>query len=222
MEPTADAVLADALAAGSARIGQILIERAAGGGWTLRHRADAGLEDMRAYASPVAARVLALVDDKGEYRPLKTAPNLRRGWRLDLPDLPAVRRALECFYPAQLALEAARCADRLAPTSLRETFGRQTGMYRITGKITTEQAETLVGEACRSDGGCLRTILWTIEPAGRPPRSLPAVKFDAAHDQTGAGEPVLPLLCTEPCAIVVAAARDVVKGAAPKDPSAKG
>ncbi len=211
MEPTADAVLAGALAEGSARIGQILVERATGGGWSLRHRADAGRAGLRAHTSAIDARGLALTDDAGEYRPLKTAPNLRRGWRLDLASLPAVRRALECFYPAHLALEAARRGDRLQSTSLRETFGRQTGMYRVTGKITTEQAEALVARTCRSDGGCLRTILWTIEPAGLPPSTLPAVKFDPAHDQTGADEPVLPLLCTEPCALVVAGAREVVK-----------
>lgn len=219
MAMTADAVLAGALAGGSARIGQILVERAADGGWSLRHRADAGRANLRALTSSTDARGLALTDDAGEYRPLKTAPNLRRGWRLDLPDLPAVRRALESFYPAHLALEAARRARRLRPMSLRETFGRQSGMYRITGKITTEQAEALVAKTCRSDGGCLRAILWTVEPDGSPPRTLPAQKFDAAHDQAGAGEPVLPLLCTEPCALVVAAARDVVKKAlAPQNP----
>jgi hypothetical protein len=40
---------------------------------------------------------------------------------------------------------------------------------------------------------------------------LPSEKFDPAFDQTGAGRPVIPLLCQEACNLLVAEARRVVQ-----------
>jgi sirohydrochlorin cobaltochelatase len=217
-----ETALAGWLAEGRARMGQVLIIAAAprpdGGaaqGYSLCHQEDAGRTDLRAHDSPEAAIDIARDDEADAYRPLKTAPNLRRGWRLDVPDLKALRLALEGFYPGRLGAFLLWRADRLAPTPLRETLGRQTGMYRVTAKITDAQAEALMGRFCRSDGGCLRTILWRLQtPADPPPVTLPPEKFDPAHDQTGgqgAGG-FIPLLCQEACNLLVAEARVVVKG----------
>ncbi len=178
----------------------------------MRHRDDAARLDLEAHTAPEDARLLATYDDGGGYRPLKTAPNLRRGWRLELPDVAAVQLALDFFYPAQLGLWLARREGRLRATSLRETVGRQTGMYRITGTITAAQADGLVSAGCRSEGGCLRAILWPIEPDGARASGLPAEKFDPAYDQTGGGQAVIPLLCAELCNLQVAAARELIKG----------
>ena len=108
---------------------------------------------------------------------------------------------------------------RLAVTPLRDTLARQTGMYRVTGKISDEQADALVGRFCRSDGGCLRTILWKRDAAGTAASTrLPPEKFDPAHDQSGGpalvGAGFVPLLCQEACNLLVAEARAVVKGQA--------
>ena len=51
------------------------------------------------YHSPNDAVELAKFSDDGKYRPLKTAPNLRHGWRLELADLAALQQALDFFYP---------------------------------------------------------------------------------------------------------------------------
>ncbi len=199
-------------------IGQILTWGGADGGHELRHRDDAGhpADGLEAHADPEDAAALALYDDAGAYRPLKTAPNLRHGWRLLVPDEESLRLALELFYPARFGAWRAYLAGRLAVTPLRETLGRQTGMYRVTGKITDEQADALVGRFCRSDGGCLRTILWRRDAAGAAPSMrLPAEKFDLAFDQTtGKKAPpdLVPLLCQEACNLLVAEARAVVKG----------
>ena len=173
---------------------------------------------MTTHEDPEAAVELALYDDAGAYRPLKTAPNLRHGWRMALADARQVRLALDLFYPGRLGAWRLFEAGRLRVTSLRETLGRQTGMYRVTGKLTDEQADTLVGRFCRSDGGCLRTILWKRNPEGAVPSTgLPPEKFDPAHDQTGqaegSGDGFAPLLCQEACNLLVAEARAVVKGA---------
>ena len=174
---------------------------------------------------------IAKLDDAGNYRPLKTAPNLRHGWRLEMATLDEVARALDYFYPGRLALFAAWKGEQLKTTALRETLDRQSGMYRVTSKISDAQINDLVGGFCRSDGGCLRTILWRRDASGSGASTrLPAEKFDASHDQTlGPGsatsattatEATIPLLCQEACNLLVAECRKVVKmeGAAPSAP----
>ena len=201
-------------------IGQIRVSPLADG-YELRHRDDAGCasEILALHRDPEDAAALALYDDAGAYRPLKTAPNLRRGWRLALADARALRLALDLFYPARMRAWQRFQEGTLAVTPLRDTLNRQTGMYRVTGKITDEQINALVGRFCRSDGGCLRTILWKRDAVGSPASTrLPPEKFDPAHDQTGGpaanAEGFVPLLCQEACNLLVAEARAVVKGQA--------
>ncbi len=76
---------------------------------------------------------IARFDDEGKYRPLKTAPNLRHGWRLLLRDADEVRQAIDFFYPGRIAVWLAYTEGRLNCTSLRATLERQTGMYRVSG-----------------------------------------------------------------------------------------
>ncbi len=201
-------------------IGQIRVF-ASENGHELRHRTDADCapETLASHHDPEDAAALALYDDAGAYRPLKTAPNLRRGWRLVLADAGALRLALGLFYPARMGAFRLFQEGRLAVTPLRDTLNRQTGMYRVTGKITDEQADALVGRFCRSDGGCLRTILWKRDAASMvPSMQLPPEKFDPMHDQCGGAVEMdvdfVPLLCQEACNLLVAEARAVVKGRA--------
>ena len=143
---------------------------------------------------------------------MKTAPTLRHGWRLTVETLADLRLALEHFYPGRLAAFFVFEAGELETTPLRATLERQSGMYRIAAQINEDQADELVGDFCRSDGGCLRTILWRRDRSGTVPSTkLPGQKFDPAVDQTGAGRPVVPLLCQEACNLLVAEARRVVQ-----------
>ncbi|CAN5317770.1 hypothetical protein BH20VER2_BH20VER2_00830 [soil metagenome] len=194
------------------RVGEIAIDRGDAGRWILTHRDDRARAELHPHDGAEAAVELARYDDAGNFRPLKTAPNLRNGWRLVLADEQEVERALDFFYPARLATWRSWRAGELRTTPLRETLERQSGMYRVTAKITETQANELVANFCRSDGGCLRTILWRRDATGTLPSTLlPAEKFDPQHDQTGRGEAALPLLCQEACNLLVAAAREVVK-----------
>lgn len=199
-----NAALADWLDKGRRQIGQITIVKSADG-WELHHTDDAGREDLQLYTKSADARQLANLDDAGAYRALKTAPNLRHGWRLVLPDVATVRSALDAFYPAMIGVQLARERGELTPVNLRDTLARQTGMYRVTQKLTDEQAQSLIASSCRCDGGCLKIILWRISEE-LPVNSLPAEKF------TVRGENEWPLLCHEACNILVAGARKVVKG----------
>jgi len=194
------------LEAGGREIGEIHIE-SADDGFTLRHCGDDSRADLKSFTGAEAARELAHYDDAGAFRPLKTAPDLRHGWRLTVADLADLRRALDYFYPAMTAVWLSHTRGDLRVVPLRETLDRQTGMYRVTQKITDDQAQRLVGDFCRSDGGCLKRILWPLAP-GCPITTLPAEKFssDGAFG-------ILPLLCHEACNLLVAKAREVVKKA---------
>lgn len=209
MERDITAALAAWLAAGRRQVGQALIVET-DGRFELRHADDRDRDDLVFHEGPQAARFLAQFDDASVFRPLKTAPNLRHGWRLALASLDELHRALDYLYPAMLGVWVSHELGVLRPVCLRETLGRQTGMYRVTQKITDAAADNLIGNFCRTDGGCLKTILWQIAPEV-PLTHLPAVKFDPTIAQATADTAGLPLLCHEPCNLLVAAVRSEVK-----------
>ncbi len=187
------------------RIGQIFVARE-NNGIALCHRDDAGRNDLLDHRETEAALEIARYDDAGNYRPLKTAPTLCHGWRLLVGDLAEARRALEYFYPGRAAVFRAWRAGTLQTTSLRETLNRQSGMYRVAATIDDAQAAEVIARVCRSEGGCLRTILWQREIG-----TLAPTKFDPAFDQSGRGEETRPLLCQEACNLLVAEMRKAVK-----------
>jgi sirohydrochlorin cobaltochelatase len=217
----------EAAAAARFCVGQIVVQKS-DGCFVLCHRDDETLDQLQIFRSAEDAIVIAKYDDAGSYRPLKTAPNLRHGWRLELDTLEAVMRALDYFYPGRLAAFAAWKSDKLQTTFLRETLDRQSGMYRVAAKISDSQIDDLVADFCRSDGGCLRTILWKRDAEGAVSSTkLPKEKFDPEYDQATAvcsrrpaGDAhvshsetaTVPLLCQEACNLLVAECRKVVKG----------
>src|SRR6266567_5932686 len=205
-------------------VGEILVRKTSTGGFVLSHRDDKAADQLKSFRSAEDAIEIAKHDDAGNYRPLKTAPNLRHGWRLELATLEELRRALDYFYPGRLSVFVAWKTDQLRTTLLRDTLDRQSGMYRLAAKISDEQINDLIGDFCRSDGGCLRTILWKRDQRGTIASTrLPPQKFDPACDQAAQGPrsatvaktgtpAAIPLLCQEPCNLLVAECRNVVKG----------
>jgi sirohydrochlorin cobaltochelatase len=209
--------------------GQILVQKTPIGRFVLSHRDDETLDKLKSFRSAEDAIDLAKYDDAGNYRSLKTAPNLRHGWRLEVDSVEELRRALDYFYPGRLSVFGAWKSERLETTPLRETLGRQSGMYRVAARISDSQINDLVADFCRSDGGCLRTILWKRDREGAiASTKLPKEKFDPACDQTSASNPpessafaeatadrappaTVPLLCQEACNLLVAECRKLVK-----------
>jgi sirohydrochlorin cobaltochelatase len=187
--------LSAAIVSGFFQIGQVVIEKNPPG-FSLHHEADTGREDLEIFHSPEDALGIARCDDSGDYRPLKTAPNLRRGWELRLDSLAALRLALDGIYPAALGNWRAVLRGEKIAHPLRETLNRQTGMYRITGLLTHHEASRIIDSLCRL--GCLRQILWPIESAD--PGPAPA-----------APEGRIPLFCTNPCSHFLGKAREAVK-----------
>jgi sirohydrochlorin cobaltochelatase len=214
-------LLEQTLARGETRIGELAIA-STGDGFAVKHRDDLGRGDLRVYPLEEAIEI-AKFDDAGKYRPLRTAPTLRHGWQILVRELAQVAEIIDAIYPGRLPALRAWKSGGLSTISLRGTLGRQTGMYRIAATISDAQIDEVVGDFCRSDGGCLRTILWKRDRNGsNPSTKLPPRKFDPQADQfagirgprqasDGRKENCLPLLCQEACNLLVAECRKVVK-----------
>lgn len=213
MKMDLNAALSEWLGQHGDSIGELAI-RSLDGGWTLCHADDVASTTLKISQRWEDARAIANYDDAGNYRPLKTAPTLQHGWLLKLQDIASLRLALEYLYPGMLGMWAAQTRGALSPVNLRDTLNRQTGMYRITQKITDEQADAMIGKMCHSKGGCLKSILWKISDV-RSITTLPQEKFDLSSIPANA----LPLICSEACNLLVAEARKVVKSAETSTPA---
>ena len=192
--------LARKLAGGPLAIGQVVCFP----DFRLRHVADTGamLEALEIFADPEDAQHLAVWNDAGEYRPLKSAPDLRRGWELRAGSLPGLRLALDLLYPAALGNALALESGNLSPVDLRSTLARQSGMYVSAKRITDAEAGGAVRATCSNSSRCLKKILWEISPETRSPLTI--------SPEEATREP-LPLLCPEACGLLVSAARAAVK-----------
>ena len=213
-------LLQERLRTGSFSLGELVIRQVAPASYLIRHWQDEQPElKLVIHTEAIAALDIVKYDDQGNYRPLKGAPNLRTGWELRLNSIAAVRQAMDYFYPGAFACWLAYNRGEVDPVDLRQTLTRQTGMYRVTQKLSDSQAQELAGRFCRSRSGCLRTILWTID-GSVPGRYLPSSKFDPQADQLrehveGPEKPSadhrIPVLCVEACNLFVAEARKIIK-----------
>ena len=217
-------LLQERLRTGSISLGELVIRQVEPASYSIRHWQDDQQErKLTVKTEAIAALDIVRYDEQGNYRPLKGAPNLRAGWELRLDSIAEVRQAIDYFYPSAFATWLAYNRSEVTPVDLRQTLTRQTGMYRVTQKLSGSQAEELAGRFCQSRSGCLRTILWTID--GKvPQRYLPRDKFDPktdqlrehgeanAEDRRAEACPYrIPILCVEACNLFVAEARKIVK-----------
>jgi hypothetical protein len=165
-----------------------------GNGFEFRHIADTGrsAESLRLLSVP-ALREWAQSSAQGNFRPLKSAPNLRPGWRT-LVNTPAeLDAALNNLYPGGIADWYAARSPFPPVTNYREFTNRQTGMYRITTMLSDRQAADVI-RACCHPRFCLKRRLWTInglEPDKPEQKSL--------------------LPCLEPCPVLLEFARKAMR-----------
>ena len=195
---------------GFCEIGEIAILQN-DGAFTLVHREDLAVsESLENFASPEDALEISRYDATGNYRPLKSAPNLRRGWKLAVSGIAELQRALDYFYPAAIGLWRSYLLGNVKATNFRETANRQSGMYAAVKKIANDEVPALVKRFCDSNGKCLKTMLWNVDES-TPLRSLPASKRDPQFNQVGGDAKAIPLLCCEACNLFVAEARIILK-----------
>ncbi|MFC6726629.1 DR2241 family protein, partial [Halobium palmae] len=128
------------------------------------------------------------------YRPLKTAPTLRRGWLFtDLSGAELVD-CVDAFYPATVANWYREREGDLDVTDWTETAERQTGIYDVIDELDREAVERIAASCC-VDSQCLKRRQWDYDEESE----LAAPRGDEAFP------------CREPCSLVVAAARKWTK-----------
>ncbi len=173
---------------------EVLISRHPSG-FELRHVADRSLSAEKLLALPVAnLRELAQFTDPGDFRPLKSAPNLRKGWRALPSNKAELGVALNHLYPGALAdWYACRDASQVPVTNYRAFTNRQTGMYLITQKLSDVQAAQAI-RACCDVRFCLKRRLWSVEGLGVDDPSSKSI-----------------ILCLEPCALLLEFVRTVAR-----------
>ena len=158
--------------------------------YTVHHCEDGEEEDLERLESPVDARALATYDADGRYRPLKSAPSLRRGWTFARVPAAHLVTIVGYLYPASIPNWDREQRGRLDVTHWRSTADRQTGIYGIIDELD-EAAVDRIAATCCVDEECLKRREWGYDP------DTPL----AADGGTGA------FPCREPCSLVVAAAR---------------
>jgi len=164
--------------------------------YDLRHVADAGADraDLETHRDSLDARELVKYDDRGRYRPLKTAPTLPTGWVF--PDLDAADavRTVGFVYPATVENWYREREGTLDVSHWRETMERQTGIYGVVqtwDRGAGHEHVNWVAEACCVDSQCLKRREWEYD--------------DETDLDVPAGEGEFP--CREPCSLVIAGAR---------------
>jgi hypothetical protein len=163
-------------------------------GFELRHfddreRPAETLRELR----PGDLRALAQFTAGGGFRPLKSAPNLQRGWVARVPGDAELELAVNQLYPGAVADWFASQSPQPPVTDYREFTGRQTGMYRLTTMLSDPQAAQ-VTRACCHKSFCLKRRLWTV--TGAAP--------EAVEEKS-----LVP--CLEPCALLLELARKAMR-----------
>lgn len=202
--------LAEALAGGIRRIGQIAI-RPQDASYFLCHIDDEAVDPslLEKFTGPAAARDLSTWAEDGHYRFTKGELSLRHGWLLELDSAEDLRQALDLFYPAAAGLWFAEKDGRLHVEHLRDKLNRQTGMYRFARDLSDTGAQRLVREVCGPGNCCVKKILWRID-AVTPLEDSEASRFDGVVGDINRNA-AIPLLCREACNHFVAEARKASK-----------
>ncbi len=180
---------------GSNAWGQVRVERVGEEHWRLLHASD----DLAHWASfqPLTVAELREWGDRtehGKFRALRSAPNLRRGWRCEVSGLASLEDALNRLYPGSVAdWWAWEKHGAAATTGFREFVGRQTGMYRTAQRLSERGAKDL-GHACCGMALCCKLRAWTVDSSG-----------------TSGTTDALRIPCLEPCAVALEFARQAAK-----------
>jgi hypothetical protein len=161
-------------------------------GFELRHAADRSAPELRLV--PITElRALADFTEACQFRPLKSAPTLRRGWRCVAHTPAELEDALQRLYPGGVADWFAALQPNPPAVDYREFTGRQTGMYRVTTLLTDEQVAQVARAGCHPRF-CLKRRLWQV----------PGLPSEAVAEKSV-------LACLEPCSVLLEFARTAAR-----------
>lgn len=172
-------------------IGEVVVMRKEDG-YHLFHRED---EDQTGGSKELpldSLRELSQQTEDGEYRPLKSAPSLRKGWVCRASNDADLQTALNHLYPGAIADRYA-LRNGVESANYRDFTDRQTGMYRITTHPSDEEVNQ-IADACCAGQFCLKQRVWTVSAEDTQPTADPDC-----------------IPCLEPCAILLEFARKAVR-----------
>ncbi len=172
--------------------GQVLVRTIPPAGYSMRHRDEADVANLEVHEDPRAAREIARLTESGEHRPLKSSPNLRRGWEIRVHDQKGLAVAMNYLYPAGVAHWYLHREGRLETTNFRENAARQSGIYKRIQRLSDRGVQD-AARACCEDAVCLKRTMWDVDE-----------KTPLAIDR---GEGEIP--CPEPCSVFVSFSRRV-------------
>lgn len=167
----------------------------------VRHREDTADESVEHVETeplerldPTGVRDRTRFDDRGRYRPLKTAPTLPTGWVAPALSPVECLRLVGWVYPASVENWYRERTGDLDLTHWDETMARQSGMYGVIKTWNRRDGHDhveWVAQACCADSQCLKRRVW---------------EYDVETPlETPGGDGEFP--CREPCSLVISAAR---------------
>jgi hypothetical protein len=184
---------------------QVWIRRGAEGRYDVRHRADRGgaIDHLDLRRSPAATDELARTTEAGRHRPMRSAPDLRRGWLFADLDGRQLWTVLNALYPAAAIHWFQGISGSTNASSFFDTALRQTGIYTVVRELNGERLSAVVRASC-GRSMCLRDPVW--DPA---PPALERTGSPEAQRRESPGRAVVP--CSRPCSLLIAFAREVAR-----------
>jgi hypothetical protein len=171
--------------------GEVLL-RSKEDGYELTHSADNKADGLREVSLTDLRRIAQFTSGR-QFRPLRSAPTLQRGWRFTAANSSETGAALEMLYPGAVADWFAARQSPVPVTDYRSYASRQSGMYRITALLNDAQAAAMTRAGC-ARRFCLKQRLWTTE----------GLASDRVEEKS-----LIP--CLEPCAVLLEFARTAAR-----------
>jgi len=146
---------------------------------------------------PSRALEIARWTRAGSYRPLRTAPDLARGWLLESLTASTLWEAYAGLYPVAPVHWYLGQRSRLGSTAFRQAAGRQTGIYAPVKQLTDDEVLRVSSSRCGPEG-CLRRVVWPLRTADdRSESTMDALQGDEVP-------------CPEPCSLFFTEARELI------------
>jgi sirohydrochlorin cobaltochelatase len=182
---------------------QLRVRRTADGKFEIRHLGDTGqpLDRLVRYPGAHAALEIARTTEAGGHRPLRSTPDLRRGWVLAGLDRAELWNAVSSIYPGAVVDWYRQQTGELHPTPFTATAARQSGIYARVAELRGQPLDAAM-RACCGGGMCLRTRTWGAEAAS-----------ESAGGATGQGGRT-GVACREACTLFVSFAREALRAEA--------
>lgn len=128
-------------------------------GYRLFNKADSASSGLKEVAfDEIAIDLLARTNDAGKYRPLRSAPDLVRGWMISNISEDQLWIALEILQPGAIEQHFLALDEKLETCHFIELASRQSGIYKKIENLTEEQVKSLSQKICGM--GCVQNPVW--------------------------------------------------------------